>query len=217
MKKNTVIISVISGVVLLGFLFIVYSLTNKPVPTNFPNVTKITATDHIKWSPDKKNVLVEYGDFQCPACKEFHQFLTGFEASGSASTAITKKVTFVFRDFPLFQVHPNAYAGAYAAEAAAKQDKFWQMYDLLYQNQKEWASLPNPTDFFLNLAKQLKLDVDKFKTDMNSQAVKNKVGADLQSGNAVGVDSTPSFFYNGKKLDIQSLDQFIKILQSGSN
>lgn len=217
MKKNTVILSVLSGLVLLGFLFVVYSLTTKPAQTDFPEITKIASTDHVKWSPDKKNVLVEYGDFQCPACKEFHQFLAGFEASGSANSSLPKKITFVFRNFPLFQIHQNAYSSAYAAEAAAKQNKFWEMYDLLYQNQKEWADLPNPTDFFVNLAKQLALNIDQFKTDMNSKEVKNKVEDDLRSGNGAAVSSTPTFFYNGKKIELQSFDQLTQTLQSGSN
>jgi protein-disulfide isomerase len=143
--------------------------------------------------------------------------LAGFEASSSANADITKNVTFVFRHFPLFQIHPNAYAGSYAAEAAGKQGKFWEMHDLLYETQVNWASLPNPTDFFVNLAAQLKLDVDKFKADMNSQAVKDKVDADLRSGNAAAVNSTPTFFYNGKKLTIQSFDQLTQILRTGSN
>lgn len=217
MKRNTVILSVVSALAALGFLIVAYSLTNKSVPTDFPNVTKIVSTDHVRWSPDKKNILVEYGDFQCPACGQFHQFLAGFEASGSANYSLTKKVSFVFRNFPLFQVHQNANASAYAAEAAAKQEKFWEMYDLLYQNQKEWSDLPNSTDYFAGLAKELELNVDKFKADMNSKEVKNKVEADLSSGNNAAVNSTPTFFYNGQKLQLQSFDQLTQILQSGSN
>ncbi len=180
-------------------------------------MTKIDARDHVKWSPDRKNILVEYADYQCPACKEFHQFLASFEATGSADAAITKKVTFVYRNFPLFQIHKNAYPSAYAAEAAGKQDKFWQMYDLLYKNQEKWSELPNPTDYFVGLAKQLGLDTEQFKTDMSSQEVKNKVEADLQSGELAQISSTPTFFYNGQQLELQSYDQFKKILQSGSN
>ena len=218
MKKNTIIISVISAVVLFGFLFIAYSLTNKPTTeTNFPQMTKIDARDHVKWSPDRKNILVEYADYQCPACKELHAFLAGFEATGSADAAITKKVTFVYRNFPLFQIHKNAYPSAYAAEAAGKQDKFWQMYDLLYTKQDEWVELANPTDYFLGLAQKLNLDLNKFKTDMNSQEVKNKVKADLESGELAQIDATPTFFYNGQKLDIQTFNQFTEILRSGSN
>ncbi len=217
MKKNTIIISVISAVVLFGFLFIVYSLTNKPTTTNLPQMTKIDANDHVKWSAVRKNILVEYADYQCPACKELHAFLAGFEATGSADAAITKKVTFVYRNFPLFQIHKNAYPSAYAAEAAGKQDKFWQMYDLLYRNQEKWSNLANPTDYFVSLAKQLGLNTEQFKADINSQEVKSKVEADLQSGELAQISSTPTFFYNGQQLELQSYDQFKKILQSGSN
>jgi len=215
-SKNTIIISVVSGLVLLGFLVVVYTLTTKPVQTDFPQVNKIATTDHVKWSADKKNVLVEYGDFQCPACRVYHQFLADFEASSSANSPVTKKVTFVYRNFPLFQVHKNAYPAAYAAEAAAKQDKFWQMHDLLYQKQDGWAELANPTDYFVGLAQKLNLNLNKFKTDLNSQEVRNKVEADLQSGNLAQISSTPGFFYNGQKLNIQSPEQLKQAISGNS-
>ena len=87
----------------------------------------------------KKNILVEYSDLECPACQNAHNIIKSIEASGSADFEITKKVTFVYRHFPLFQIHTKVNVAAYASEAAAKQGKFWEMTDILFKNQKTWA------------------------------------------------------------------------------
>jgi len=215
MKKNTIAL-IIGGIVLLFlFLFGVYKLTNTSSNVSYADVNNVKPTDHTKWSPEKKNVLVEYSDFQCLACKTYHDFLKPFEASSSPDFKITQKVTFVYRYFPLYQVHPNAFAASYAAEAAGKQGKFFEMGDLLFDSQDQWKNLGNPTDFYVKLAEQLKLDTEKFKTDINSSDVKKRVDDDLTTGNNVGINQTPTFFLNGKTLDnIRSFEEFKKLLSS---
>jgi protein-disulfide isomerase len=214
MKTNTIAL-IVGGVIFL-FLFLigVYKLTNSGgSPTTYPEIGKINASDHYKWSPDKKNILVEYSDFQCPACKNFHEILKTFEASGSPDFKITQKVTFVYRHFPLFQIHQNTLDAAYAAEAAGKQGKFFEMGDLLFDKQGEWSKLGNAKDYFVKLAENLKLDVEKFKADAGSNEVKQKVEVDLRSGENGGINATPTFFLNSKKLDdIRSFDEFKKLL-----
>lgn len=191
------------------FLFVVYKLTNTPVPTSFPEINVIRSNDHIKWKNNSKNILVEYSDFECPACRDRHNFLNEFEKTA------TPNATLVLRNFPLYQIHPMAEKAAYAAEAAGLQNKYWEMGDLLFNTQDSWSVLGDPTNYFIDLAKKLNLDIEKFKTDSNSQAVKNKVDADIAEGNKAGIDSTPTFFLNGEKLDnITSLDQFSKLLKS---
>lgn len=215
--NNKTILYIVGGVVIL-FLFLIgaYKLTNSgPASSSYADIMKIKTDDHIKWSLDKKNVLVEYSDFQCPACKGYHDIMKPFEASSSPDFKITQKVSLVYRFFPLYQVHQNAYAAAYAAEAAGRQGKFFEMGDLLFDTQVQWSSLGNPTDFFVKLADQLKLDVTKFKSDINASDVKQRVDRDLTSGNDAGVDSTPTFFLNGKKLDsVRSFDEFKKLLSN---
>jgi len=191
------------------FLFFVYKLTNAPVQTLFPEIDKIRASDHVKWKLNSKNILVEYSDFECPACRDRHNFLNEFEKTA------TPNATLVLKNFPLFQVHPLAEKAAYAAEAAGLQNKYWEMSDLLFNNQDSWSTLGDPTNYFIDLAKKLNLDINKFKTDSNSQIVKDKVDADLTEGNKIGINATPTFFLNGQKLDnITSLDQFTKLLKS---
>ena len=194
------------------FLYLIYLLINKPAQTYFPEINVISKNDLIKWSPDKKNVLIEYSDFQCPACKNFHDFLQEFESSKSANFPITKKVTLVFRHFPLYQIHPISMDAAYAAEAAALQGRFWEMDDQLFGKQDIWSTSPNPRQNFINMASEIKLDIEKFKSDMDSKVVKDKIQADLTSGNKAGINSTPTFFLNGNKIKLTTLDEFKKLL-----
>jgi len=215
MNKNTIIISVISVLGTFLLLFGVYKLINQPVVTDFPQTKQLKTSDHIKWSPDKKNILVEYSDFQCPSCKSAHDFLKTVEASGSADFDITKKVTFVYRYFPLYQIHDKAKISAYVAEAAGIQGKFWEMSDLLFDNQQSWSASNDPqNEFFLKYATELKLNIDQFKKDSDSTDVKNRVAEDLREAEQMGVNSTPTFFLNGQKVDVNSYDEFKNLLKN---
>lgn len=213
MNKNTIIISVVSILGTFLLLYGVYKLVNQPIQTDFPQSKQLKTNDHLKWSPEKKNILVEYSDFQCPACKGTHEVLKTIEASGSADFVITKKITFVYRHFPLSQIHDKANVAAYAAEAAGKQNKFWEMADLLFDNQQTWKESSNPQqEDFVNYAKELKLDLEKFTKDINSPEVKNKVAEDSREAEQISVNSTPTFFLNGQKVIVNSYDEFKKLL-----
>lgn len=151
--------------------------------------------NHIKGKKNAKVTIVEFGDFQCPACASAHpiigQLLEEFKG---------KDVAFVFRQYPL-PMHPNAQPAALAAEAAGAQNKFFEMYDLLYTNQKEWSESKNPVDeYFVEYAKELKLDVDKFKKEIADKKYQSKIQKDIDDGNAVGVKATPTFYINGEQL-----------------
>jgi protein-disulfide isomerase len=211
---NKKIVAIAAGTfALFGFLLIAYQLTNAPTEKVNIEASSINSTDHLKWSPAKKNILIEYSDFQCAACQSFHQLMRSWEASSSPDFIITKKLSFVYRHFPLPQ-HPKAMPAAYAAEAAGKQGKFFEMSDLLFNKQDEWKDLANGKDFFIKLAQGLTLDIERFKKDMEADDVKQKVNVDLSSGNAAGVNATPTFFLNGKKLEFKSLAEFKKLLLS---
>ena len=134
MKNKTPLIIAGSLVLLFVFLFGVYKLTN--TTPDYKEVMTLSSTDHVKWSPEKKHVLVEYSDLQCPACKAYHDILSSFEASGSSQVAVPKKVTLVYRHFPLYQIHENAFQMAYGAEASSKQGKFFEMASALFADQE---------------------------------------------------------------------------------
>lgn len=142
-----------------------------------------------------KTTLVEYSDYECPACALFYPVVKQIVDQNP------DKLVFVYRNFPLPQ-HQNALSAAYAAEAAGKQGKFWEMHDLLFTNQNTWASQSSTTarDTFIGYATQLGLNIDQFQKDMDSQAVKDKVETDYQSGVKSGVGATPTFYLNGSKM-----------------
>lgn len=215
MEKNQILMTIAALVITFILLFGVYKLTNQPVQTNFPEINKITVNDHIMWSLEKKNILVEYSDYQCLGCKNIHNIFSQFSASGSADLDITKKVTLVYRHYPISQIHPSSIIAAYAAEAAGKQGKFNEMSDILFNEQDVWGKSNDVKGNFVNYAKSLDLNLDQFNKDMDSKTIKEKVEADIASADKAGINETPTFFYNGKKLDrITSIEEFKKILRS---
>jgi protein-disulfide isomerase len=153
------------------------------------------ATNHITGKLDSKVTLTEYGDYQCSVCESYYSVVHEVQQK------YADKIAFQFRNLPLSQVHPNAFAAARAAEAADLQGKFWEMHDLLYapQNWQEWTGSSKPTVYFENYAKSLKLDVAKFKTDFASAKVNSRINADVEAFNKTKQQmGTPTFFLNGK-------------------
>ncbi len=146
-------------------------------------------------SQDQKVVLIEYGDFQCPGCGAMYQPVHELKEK------YKDKLTFVFRNMPLTNIHPNALAAATAAEAAGQQDKFWEMHDLLYQTQQSWSSIDagQRTAVFEAYASQIGLDIEKYKQDLTSKDVSSKIARDRSTSKTFQVDSTPSFVLNGQK------------------
>jgi protein-disulfide isomerase len=160
---------------------------------NATNVPPLTASDWTRGDATAKVSLIEYGDFQCPACGEYEPIVEQLTKDYGT------RVLFAFRNFPLFQIHQDAMIGAQAAEAAGLQGKYWEMHDLLYKKQSEWSAEPASTvvsKFFNGYAQSLGLNVAKFDTDISSSVVTAKVQKDLASGNAAKIDHTPTFFIN---------------------
>lgn len=153
---------------------------------------------------DAKVTMVEFGDYECPACKAAQPVVDQIRHDYAG------KITYVFRNFPLPQ-HTNAKPAAEAAEAAGEQGKYWEMNDLLYSRQDEWVNLSNPNDKFVSYAEELKLDIGKFKSAIENYKFDQKIKADTTDGETLGVNSTPTFFINGEKIvGGQSYDEFKK-------
>lgn len=166
-----------------------------------------SASQHIKGNPDASVTLVEYGDFQCPYCGQYYPTVE------QVMEKYKDKVKFQFRNYPLTSIHQNAFAASRAAEAAAIQGKFWEMYSLLYQNQTAWSSASSPNSFFESYAKQIGLKADQFKTDSGSSKVNDIINADLAAGAKLDITGTPTFYVNGKKVQIgNSVSEFEKVL-----
>ncbi len=172
-------------------------------------ISNAKPSQHIYSKTDSKVTLVEYGDFQCPYCYQYEPIVAQVREKYKG------KINFQFRNFPLQATHQNAFAAHRAAEAAHKQNKFWEMHDLLYQNQKQWSEAQSVNPYFESYAKQIGLDVNKYKTDFASKEVNAIINADMKAGNDLKVTGTPTFFLNGKKTEITAdLASFEKVIDA---
>src|SRR5689334_1452584 len=153
--------------------------------------------------------IEEFGDFECPPCGLFHPILEQMEAEFGDKLQIT------FREFPLVPTHQHALAAASAAEAAGMQDKFWEMHDLLYERQNDWKKQFDVRPVFEGYAKEIGLDVERYKRDSISDYVGRRITADGARGHSLGVTGTPTVFLNGHEVPFQSLqeDQLRVIIQ----
>lgn len=154
--------------------------------------------DQVFGKKDSKVILVEYGDFQCPGCGK------AFPILKELSHEYEDKIAFVFRNFPLTNIHPNAKAAAAAAEAAGLQGKYWEMHDKLYEAQNSWSNLgiSERTETFINYAKVVGVkDTEKFKKDMSAEGVTKKISFDMALGKKDGAEATPTILLNDKKID----------------
>ncbi len=149
------------------------------------------ASSHTKGENAKKVTFIEYGDFQCPVCNLYEPTVTQVVEKYKAD------ISFQYRHFPLQQIHQNAFAAARAAEAASLQGKFWEMHDILYQNQNAWSTSNNPLAIYEQYAKTLGINTAQFKTDFASDKVNDTVNADIREGNKLNVSGTPAFFIDG--------------------
>jgi len=143
-------------------------------------------------------VLEEYGDYQCPPCGQLYPDLKEIEKEYG------NQVQIVFHHFPLMKIHKNALLAAHAAEAARNQNKFWEMHDLLYRNQKDWSELADPRPVFESYAKQLSLNLETFDRDLGSNQIDQKISADIQRGTAQGVTGTPTVFLDSHLVNYQA-------------
>lgn len=203
MKKNLTPILVSLGI-LVSILFVVFALmkpsTDSPdAPDKADSVNptaaqqqQIKTGSNSKGDASSKVVVTEFGDFQCPACGAFEK-----ELQATILPQYGAKINFIFKHFPLTQIHKNALTAAYASEAAANQGKFWEMHDKLYVGQDEWSELSDPQPKYDAYAGAIGLNVGKFKADMKSSSVKARVDTDKKLADKLKLPGTPSFFVNG--------------------
>lgn len=143
-------------------------------------------------------IIEEYGDYQCPPCGQLYPELKQIEHEYG------NQVRVVFRHFPLMKMHKNALIAAHVAEAARNQSKFWEMHDLLYKNQKEWAELADPRSVFESYARQLNLKLDQFNNDLQSNQIAQRISSDIQRGTSLGVTGTPTVFLDSHRLNYEA-------------
>jgi protein-disulfide isomerase len=170
---------------------------------------------HVKGPEDATVVLEEFGDFECPACAKFEPVWQSLESDYG------KKIRFIFRHFPL-PLHKRALLAAYASEAAGVQGKFWEMHDKLFEHREQWSKSTEPEALSLteSFAKDLGLDVERFKQDRQSDPVRNRVKLDFQRGKSLKIKATPTLYLNGVEVpysQIKTVAEFRKILDDSLN
>jgi protein-disulfide isomerase len=207
MTKEAKILIAIAIVVVIGGVLLAIFANPQPKDAGAPvdEQSLVRDNSHMTGKLGAKVTIVEFGDFQCPGC--------------AAASPVVKQITeaykdnedvnFVFRNFPLDTIHPNAHIAAEAAEAAGAQDKYWEMHHLLYEKQNEWSTNANPIETFVGYAQSLGLNTDTFRQAVSQRLYAEIIKTDFADGQAVGVNSTPTFFFNGvKEAKILSFEEF---------
>jgi protein-disulfide isomerase len=203
MKKQVLILVGLAIVIIGGGVLLMWksgslnSSSNSPANQPLADAGKLQRDNsHMTGKAGAKVTVVEFGDYQCPACAAAYPILKQVLEQQYAGNP---DVNFVFRNFPLHQ-HPNAVPAAEAAEAAGEQGKYWEMHDLLYEHQSDWDVQVNPTGTFVSYAQQLGLDANKFQADIEAKKFAAFIDADQQDGTALQVNATPTLYFNGEKL-----------------
>jgi protein-disulfide isomerase len=155
---------------------------------------ELVPADSYRLGSGIKVTIVEFADFQCPACG------TAAPSLERIAREYPQDVSLVFRHFPL-PMHANALGAAKTAEAAGEQGKFWEMYQMLYAGQDQWSAAGQPKDIWAGYAAKLGLDAGKFSESVSAAKTQAKIQRDASSGQALGVNATPTIFINGRKLE----------------
>ena len=166
----------------------------------------VHAGDHVRGAPGADLELVMYGDFECPYCTASQEILSRVERR------LGDRLRFVFRHFPLEDVHPNARRAAQAAEAAAAQGAFWEMHDALYAARGHLGEAD-----LVRRAQELHLDADRVASEVRDEAFADRVAHDVGTGQASGVTGTPAFFANGRLVEgAFDAGSLVEALQAGA-
>ncbi len=203
-KENmALVITILATFGLLILMGVILNLSSKSTQTviNVDESQKnllIRDDSHVFGKEEAGVEVVEFSDFQCPACAYYYLEFEKFK------TTYSSKIKFVFRNFPLTSIHPVAFKAAEAAEAAGSQGKFWEFHNILFENQKEWSILRDEEliNKFVDYANEIAIsDIAKFRDDLESEAFKSKVQKDMQDAEELNIPGTPTVFVNGKKVE----------------
>lgn len=163
---------------------------------------------HVLGNADSDVVLVEYSDFQCPACGQFAPIVKDVLAEYG------EELRFEYRHFPLTSIHPYAVPAARAAEAAGQQGEFFAMHDLLFENQTTWSNSGNPNVFFTQYAEEIGLDMDLFNQHMKASLITNKINDEFNEARDQGFTGTPTFTLNGEKMTFNTFEEFLAQIEA---
>jgi len=197
----------IGGIMVVLIVLMIWGVKGASVNTSF-EVGVVNPIDNVKGNASSSVIIIEYSDFQCSACRTYYSITRQLMAEFGG------EIAFVYRHFPLTGIHANAEFAARVAQAAGKQGKFWEMHDLLFEKQDEWAKTANVEPLFESYATLLGISVEQFRVDWTSQDVKDFVRAQRAHAIKLGLQGTPSFFINGEQIkNPSSVEEFRSIIQ----
>jgi protein-disulfide isomerase len=190
-----IIVIVLVAAVIGGYFLLRSTRNNDPLLSAEPSPSASPQPLAGRQLPaDAVVTLEEFGDYQCPPCGQLHPTLKKFKQE------LGPNLNFIFRNLPLPTVHKNAMAAAQAAEAARVQEHFWEMHDLLYENQDLWKEDINPRSIFLKFASDIGLDAQRFARDMDDKQVLLRIQTDQEAAAQLGIIGTPTIIIEGRQL-----------------
>lgn len=191
----------------VGFMGFIWLSGDKDAAESGVVSSNAVPVRHLTGQQDAAVKLVEYSDFQCPACGAYYPIVEQIVEK------YKDRISFEYRHYPLATIHKNAFAAARASEAAGKQGKFWEMYRLLFANQTAWSDSDSSQTSFEVYAKQLGLDMGRYKTDFAGSETNGAINASIREFNKLGLPkSTPTFLLNGKKIQPRDAADFSKLI-----
>jgi len=199
---------VIAAVVIGGIAWLITSGSDQKQMSSQETLA-VVGDDHVKGAENASVTLVEYLDYECEVCGAYYPVVKRL------SEEYKDDVKFVVRYFPL-PGHKNSMTSALAVEAAGKQGKYWEMHDIVFENQKDWGEqrFADPK-IFENYARQIELDMDRYSQDIRSQELRDRVERDRRAGQRLGITGTPTFFLNGEKIETpRGYENFKALIQS---
>lgn len=200
MKNIPLLVGTIVGTLIL-IVFMAVAFSNNAAEPIVDQAVLMEGARNVKGSDAPTVTVVEFADFQCPACK------VAAPLTNELITQYPEDVQVVFRHYPLSQIHPLAQVAAAAAEVAADEGKFWEMKDILFETQQDWTDLSR--DEFLErlgeYAEQLEIDKTELLERIESPEVQERVAADVRAGDQVQISGTPTFFVNGQRTSAPEL------------
>ncbi len=209
-----VIIGIVLLIVLVGGWWLYQSSKTKPAAnTNRqanatqqqPNNATLTSSvagaqpPHFKGGQNAQVVLEEFADYQCPTCATVHPLMN------EINSIYGSRIKFIFRNFPIVQIHQNAYEAAVAAEAAGLQGRFWEMQNLIFQNQRNWSNISEVRPVFEGYAQTLGLNMEQYKTDVAGMRAKQRVEDDLRRARSLNISSTPTLLINNRPVPFEQM------------
>lgn len=190
----------------LGIIALFYYFGNRDINLGEYSLDEVAEFEWTKGSEEASVILVKYSDFECPACGAYYPL------AKQLAEEFEDDLLFVYRHFPL-GIFRNSELAAMASEAAGQQGMFWEMHDIIFDAQSEWSGRLDARDLFVSYADEIGLDVEQFETDLNNNDLLNKIRSDRQSGLRARVNSTPTFFLNGERIqNPQSYEAFRNLI-----